>query len=104
MATSARMVAHGCTVQADSLFSRNRAMRVLRNKLSPVAFIAAAACFLASCSDFGQVCRETKAAATADQWRAWAATVIERSKTNSTPLPRSEWPDFVRRVAKAPRY
>ena len=36
--------------------------------------------------------------ATPEQWHAWAAHVIERSKTNSDPIPRSEWPDFARRI------
>lgn len=36
-----------------------------------------------------------KAAATEDEWRAWAEQVIERSKTNSTPVPSSEWPAFL---------
>lgn len=45
----------------------------------------------------------TKRAATAEQWRAWAAEVIERDKTNSDPLPFSEWPDFVRRTATTSR-
>src|SRR5689334_5587408 len=37
-------------------------------------------------------------AGTAEQWRAWATQVIERSRTNAPPPVESEWPDFVQRV------
>jgi hypothetical protein len=37
-------------------------------------------------------------AGTAEQWHAWAAQVIERSRTNSSLPAEPEWPDFVRRI------
>jgi hypothetical protein len=36
--------------------------------------------------------------ATPEQWHAWAALVIERSRTNSAPMPPSQWPPFARRL------
>ena len=38
-----------------------------------------------------------KAAGTEEQWRVWAAQIMERSKTNSSPIRRAEMPEFVQR-------
>jgi hypothetical protein len=55
----------------------------------------------AGCSDDGRLADQAKKAATAQQWSAWAAEVLARSKTNSNPLPRSQWPAFIQQI-KAP--
>ena len=69
----------------------------MKFRLSRLVVVLALAC--ASCSDSVQgLVERTRRAGTAEEWRAWAAQVIERGKTNSAPLPRSEWPEFVRRT------
>jgi hypothetical protein len=55
-------------------------------------------------SDFDRVKRDVRAAASEAQWRAWARKVILRSSTNSAPIPPSDWPAFVHRLAKPPRH
>ena len=50
------------------------------------------------CKDDTHFADQVKAAATAQQWQAWALTVLERAKTNSVPPFSSEWPEFVQRV------
>jgi hypothetical protein len=71
-----------------------------KSKLS-VALAFACAC----CSDYSadRLVDRTRRAATTDQWRTWATQVIERDKTNSTPLPPSDWPEFVRRTVTKDR-
>jgi len=54
-----------------------------------------------SCTDSVKRLADTaRNAATAEEWRTWAAQVIERAKTNSSPLPPSEWPQFVHRTGE----
>jgi hypothetical protein len=55
----------------------------------------------AGCKDDKHLVEQAKSAATAEQWHAWAAKVLERSRTNSNPIPRSDWPAFIQRI-KAP--
>jgi hypothetical protein len=55
----------------------------------------------AGCNDDRRLADQAKKAATAQQWHAWAAEMLARSKTNSTPLPRSQWPAFIQQI-KAP--
>jgi hypothetical protein len=45
-----------------------------------------------------RLAESARKAGTAEQWHAWAAQVIENSRTNSSLPAESEWPDFVRRV------
>ncbi|SRR5258706_4774894 len=54
--------------------------------------------FSSGCDEYHGLATEIRGAATAQQWQAWAAQVIERSKTNSVPPPRSEWPSFIGRL------
>jgi hypothetical protein len=63
-----------------------------------LAFALAMMCAGCSDHDADRLVDRTRRAATADQWRAWAAQVIERDNTNSTSLPSSEWPEFVRKT------
>jgi hypothetical protein len=42
--------------------------------------------------------QRARSVATADEWRSWAAQMTEHAKTNSTPVPRADWPEFVRRT------
>jgi hypothetical protein len=49
--------------------------------------------------DYGQeLVDRTRQAASAEEWQKWATQVIDRARTNSTPLPSTEWPEFVRRT------
>lgn len=52
----------------------------------------------AGCNDDQRLVSEVRRAATAQQWHSWAAEVLARSKTNSVPVPRSEWPTFVQQI------
>src|SRR5262249_41296535 len=36
----------------------------------------------------------------AEEWHKWAEQVLKRAKTNSTPIPKSEFPAFVRRITE----
>jgi len=73
-------------------------------KLSISGVIVALLLICAGCTDSVQdLVARTRSAATADEWRAWASQVVERYKTNSTPLARSEWPGFVSRTANGNR-
>jgi len=47
--------------------------------------------------------KETQKAATADEWHSWAARVIEQAGTNQMDIPRSEWPEFVKKMTNGPR-
>lgn len=74
-----------------------------RRRLQFPQRIAALVCALAlttsGCGESpSRLVGSARKAGTAEQWRAWAAEVIERSKTNSSLPVESEWPDFVRRV------
>lgn len=64
------------------------------------AFLVSAAlrllCF--GCDDHRRLANQASKAATAEQWHAWAADVLAHSKTNSSPIPRSEWPVFIKRL------
>jgi hypothetical protein len=53
----------------------------------------------AGCDEYHGLANQVRNAATAQQWQAWAVQVLERSKTNSVPPPRSEWPAFVGRLS-----
>jgi len=67
-----------------------------------LAAIAGVACLLLGCggwNDFSNLAAQVKKTPAAE-WHRWAAQVIERSKTNSTPVPSSEWPAFLHRIAK----
>jgi hypothetical protein len=57
----------------------------------------------AGCNDHKHLADQAKRATTAEQWQAWAAEVPAHSKTNSAPMPRSEWPAFIQRIS-APLY
>ena len=47
--------------------------------------------------NYGQeLVERTRQAASAEEWQKWATEVIDRARTNSTPLPLAEWPEFVR--------
>ena len=52
----------------------------------------------AGCKDDSRLAKQVKEAATAQQWQAWALTVLERARTNPAPPPSSEWPGFVQGV------
>ena len=53
----------------------------------------------AGCNDDTRLADQAKKAATAQEWHAWAAEVLARSKTNAAPIPRSEWPAFIRHIS-----
>ena len=56
------------------------------------------ALFSPGCDGYEGLRTQVRNAATAQQWQGWAVQVLERSKTNSIPPPRSEWPSFVSRL------
>ena len=58
------------------------------------------ACLLLCCgctSSVDRLANQVKRAGTAEEWRAWAAQMIERSKTNSSEIEWEEMPAFVQR-------
>lgn len=65
--------------------------------LTFLAIVAVAAFSGFGLSDYSNLIAQVKQTPAAD-WHMWAAQVIERSKTNSTPIPKSEFPAFVRRI------
>jgi hypothetical protein len=85
----------------------NAHRRILRGAV----FLGAVAAFVLLCftclyfyrrsNDFYKLASSVKTFGTAEQWHGWAAQVLERSKTNSSSVPSSEWPAFVRRTARA---
>lgn len=77
-------------------------MKLLRSGIlrCVCGLVIALAIACTGCSDSVRgLANRTRKAATADAWRAWAAQVVERSRTNSMPPPPAEWPEFVRRTA-----
>ena len=75
------------------------------NKISPARYAACLSLALmlvtSGCTDSVKRLADTaRTAATAEEWRTWATQVIERAKTNSSPLPPSEWPQFARRIGE----
>src|SRR5262245_28196639 len=73
-------------------------MRPTKSKSCGIGILLVFVLVSTGCNDFSHLANQVKAAATADQWQAWATQVLERSKTNSSPPPRSEWPSFINRV------
>lgn len=64
--------------------------------------MALAASLLVSCggwNDYSNLIAQTKKTPAKD-WRALAAQLLDRSKTNSTSLPFSEWPVFAREIVR----
>ena len=71
-------------------------MRTRQHRMAPlVAFLFAVLFLCAGCNDTKRLVSQVKNAAPALQWQAWAVQVLERAKTNSSPVPRSEWPAFI---------
>jgi hypothetical protein len=60
---------------------------------------AAVGVLCVGCNDDKRLASQARTAATAEQWHVWAADVLARSKTNSAPIPRSEWPSFIQRIS-----
>src|SRR5256885_858666 len=74
----------------------------MRNRFCTLTFlvIVALAVFTGcGLNDYSNLIAQAKKTP-AEEWHRWAAEVIERSKTNSTPIPRSEFPAFVRRITQ----
>lgn len=73
-------------------------MKTPRRELNIVgSLVSLLMCF--SCSDSAPgLADKVKASGTEAEWHAWAAEMIERSRTNSAPIPRTELPLFVRRA------
>ena len=46
--------------------------------------------------DFSSLAKNVRKHGTSEQWHNWAAQLIERSETNSNPIPLADWPAFVR--------
>jgi hypothetical protein len=83
-----------------TLAETNRPMDLTRrpSSLRWRLWLACLVLFSAGCNEYEGLDRQVRIAATAPQWQAWAVQVLERSKTNSVPPPRSEWPSFVARL------
>jgi hypothetical protein len=75
-----------------------KSAHLIRTAHSAVGFCVVSLLVCCGCNDFQHLADQVKTAATAEQWQTWAAQVLERSKTNSGAIPRSEWPAFVQRI------
>lgn len=68
-------------------------------KLAVLVPVLLTALLVTSCdSDYDVLVKQMKQTSP-EQWHNWAKQVLEHSKTNASGMPRSEWPEFARRIS-----